>query len=150
MNHTRQCLRFSPPVHSALSPALLICVAPHSSLAAGACRLLTLMAFRSQDSRQRRIQVTAAATVALTLTLFVGSWTWRNQRQLGKPIWATTHGGYTLLLGNNPSYYQYLNSDAPIGQAWDARSFLERWDHRLESDPRLPEFWQRLTRHLFL
>ncbi len=100
------------------------------------------MAFRSQDSRQRRIQVTAAATVALTLTLFVGSWTWRNQRQLGKPIWATTHGGYTLLLGNNPSYYQYLNSDAPIGQAWDARSFLERWDHRLESDPRLPEFWQ--------
>jgi hypothetical protein len=46
-------------------------------------------------------------------------WAARNYQQLGKPILATTHGGYTLLLANNPHYYVYL--DGPRGGPWDAR-----------------------------
>jgi hypothetical protein len=35
----------------------------------------------------------------------------RNQRVFGKPILTTTHGGYTLFLGNNASFFDYLMSD---------------------------------------
>jgi hypothetical protein len=35
-------------------------------------------------------------------------WIVRNQIVFAKPIATTTHGGYTLLLGNNRPYYEYL------------------------------------------
>jgi len=35
-------------------------------------------------------------------------WAIRNYRLFGKPIIATTHGGYTLYLANNPDFYAYL------------------------------------------
>lgn len=45
--------------------------------------------------------------------LVVMPWVIRNQLALGSPILMTTHGGYTLLLGNNPSFHK-----AVIGQPW--------------------------------
>jgi 4-amino-4-deoxy-L-arabinose transferase-like glycosyltransferase len=47
-------------------------------------------------------------------------WAIRNQREFGKPIVTTTHGGYTLWLGNNASYYEWLKHDTS-GLPWDAR-----------------------------
>ena len=47
----------------------------------------------------------------------------RGRRQLsavGRPIVTTTHGGYTLLLANNPYFYQHLRRE-PWGSVWDAR-----------------------------
>ena len=83
----------------------------------------------------------AVAAVAI-IALVVGAWTFRNARTVGHPVWATTHGGYTLLLGNNPSFYAYLNSDAMPGM-WDSESFQIAYSHRYDGDPRTAEFWEQ-------
>jgi hypothetical protein len=49
------------------------------------------------------------AIPAMTL---LGGWTLRNQIVLGIPVIATTHGGYTLLLGNNDDFYRWLKDPA--------------------------------------
>ena len=59
----------------------------------------------------------------------LGPWAVRNQAQFGRPILATTHGGYTLLLGNNPSFYDYLRRGA-WGTVWDADEFNRNWAAR--------------------
>ncbi|QEG00854.1 hypothetical protein Mal15_49300 [Stieleria maiorica] len=84
----------------------------------------------------------SAAVIASLVAIAVGGWTWRNTRVLGHPVWATTHGGYTLLLANNDSFYRYL-SEGRFGQAWDATSFLNAYAHRYEGDPRRAAFWHR-------
>jgi hypothetical protein len=40
--------------------------------------------------------------------VILAPWTVRNAVQFGHPIFATTHGGYTLWLGNNDRYYDHL------------------------------------------
>jgi len=65
-------------------------------------------------------------TTATILVLTVGLWTARNLRIFGHPIWATTHGGYTLLLANNPSFYDYLRHGA-FGTPWDAEPFFKAY-----------------------
>ena len=47
-------------------------------------------------------------------------WTLRNQVCLGRPVVTTTHGGYTLWLGNNEDYYQFLAASC-WGDVWDSR-----------------------------
>ena len=51
--------------------------------------------------------------VGCCLLVTIAPWVIRNQISLGKPVFATTHGGYTLLLGNNPLFYEHL--DQPLG-----------------------------------
>ena len=51
--------------------------------------------------------------VGCCLLVTIAPWVIRNQISLGKPVIATTHGGYTLLLGNNPLFYKHL--DQPLG-----------------------------------
>jgi hypothetical protein len=41
----------------------------------------------------------------------------RNARLFGEPVWTTTHGGYTLALANNPTYYAEV-LDGPAGAVW--------------------------------
>jgi 4-amino-4-deoxy-L-arabinose transferase-like glycosyltransferase len=53
-------------------------------------------------------------------------WAVRNQIQFGRPIVTTTHGGYTLLLANNPEFYEYLRS-APWGAVWENKSLDRAW-----------------------
>lgn len=74
--------------------------------------------------------------VLLPIVVTVSSWTLRNDRQLGQPVWATSHGGYTLLLGNNPEFYTYLRSTpfrqaAWWGEAWPADEFHDQWAAKL-------------------
>jgi 4-amino-4-deoxy-L-arabinose transferase-like glycosyltransferase len=77
----------------------------------------------AQGSRERlRVFGSFAAAAALVLS----PWAMRNQIHFGRPIVATTHGGYTLLLGNNPSFYQYLRTGA-WGTVWDADEFNRTW-----------------------
>lgn len=85
----------------------------------------------------------AAATMLLVVAGFVAAWSARNHRHFGKPIWATTHGGYTLLLGNNPSFYEYLQTPGMLGRPWDPSSFFASWARRSEADPRDPAFWEQ-------
>ncbi len=60
-----------------------------------------------------------------------------------KPIVTTTHGGYTLRLGNNPQFYQWLKTSTN-GLPWDDSDFKvsEAEDVRLTSPGRPFEtFW---------
>ncbi len=50
--------------------------------------------------------------------LVVSPWVLRNLASLGHPVLMTTHGGYTLLLGNNPQFYEEVVRQ-PWGTVWD-------------------------------
>ncbi len=58
------------------------------------------------------------ATAVMCAALTVLPWAVRNWRVLGRPVFTTTHGGYTLLLGNNPAYWREV-VDQPFGTVWD-------------------------------
>lgn len=55
--------------------------------------------------------------LALGGATMLAPWTIRNWIQIGKPVATTTHGGYTLLLGNNPVFYEVV-VDQPWGTVW--------------------------------
>jgi hypothetical protein len=90
----------------------------------------------------RRRRLLAAGSTAICVALVIGAWTYRNLTVLGHPIWATTHGGYTLLLGNNPHYYRHLREAGPFLR-WDPNDFLTAYAHRFEGDPSTRSFWFR-------
>ena len=81
-------------------------------LSCGACMLLPV---------PRARKLACLATVALTGILVLAPWVIRNTVQFKRPIVTTTHGGYTLHLANNASFYRHLEA-APWGQIWDARN----------------------------
>ena len=62
--------------------------------------------------------------------IIVSPWLIRNLVQFQKPIFTTTHGGYTLLLGNNRVFYQEVVS-ASWGTVWGGES-LRNWQEKLE------------------
>lgn len=64
--------------------------------------------------------------------LVMGTWLTRNLVMMGSPILATTHGGYTLLLGNNPVFYEVVVNGPH--QTWDALD---------EADPKSQASWYR-------
>ncbi|MBI86093.1 MAG: hypothetical protein CMJ81_23090 [Planctomycetaceae bacterium] len=64
---------------------------------------------------------------SLGFCLVLLPWGLRNMACFGRPIIATTHGGYTLRLGNNPTYYEFLRQRR-WGETWDVAGTLP--DHR--------------------
>lgn len=77
--------------------------------------------------------------------LLLAPWTLRNFRTFQKPITTTTHGGYTLLLANNPSFYAYLREN-DWGEPWDPASFHAAWAQRVHvAEPSL-DYWDRAER----
>ena len=67
----------------------------------------------------RRMRVVAAVFIAAIVVL--APWGLRNQVRFGRPILTTTHGGFTLLLGNNAEFYAHLR--ATPRAPWDAAEF---------------------------
>jgi 4-amino-4-deoxy-L-arabinose transferase-like glycosyltransferase len=67
----------------------------------------------------------AANLVAMlaVAAVVLAPWTIRNYQQFGRPILTTTHGGYTLLLANNPQFYRYLRAGR-WDTVWDANELL--------------------------
>jgi len=65
--------------------------------------------------------------------IVLGPWAVRNRIQFGRPIVTTTHGGYTLLLANNPDFYHWLRTGA-WGSVWWSREFDAAWDRRRPRD----------------
>lgn len=88
--------------------------APWAALSVLLCLLLPVAARR---------RLLAAGLCAASAALVLAPWAARNYQQLGKPILATTHGGYTLLLANNPHFYVYLTGRRP--GPWDARELQQ-------------------------
>jgi hypothetical protein len=89
----------------------------------------------------QRCRLRNAAVVATVLLATLLPWVVRNGRMLGTPMWATTHGGYTLLLANNPSLYAHFHSRGP-SRDWDASDFHRHWAARRTGDPAQAAFWQ--------
>jgi len=78
--------------------------------------LLCLLALIILEPNWRQRLRLASALLAGAV-LVVAPWTIRNMIQFRRPIALTTHGGYTLLLGNNPVFYEHLQQQ-PWGSVW--------------------------------
>jgi 4-amino-4-deoxy-L-arabinose transferase-like glycosyltransferase len=69
-----------------------------------------------------------ALILAFSTALTLSPWVIRNAVQLRHFIPATTHGGYTLALGNNPEFYrEVIHGTGKF--PWDGES-LDRWQKR--------------------
>ncbi len=67
--------------------------------------------------------------VVLSCVVTLAPWTIRNWIVFGTPIVTTTHGGYTLLLGNNDEAYRVEISEAN-GKLWDSKP----WNNQLRGE----------------
>lgn len=76
---------------------------------------------------QKRSPVTY---LAAGIMLAISPWIIRNLIVFHAPILTTTHGGYTLLLGNNPVFYDDVVKQ-PWGTIWSGES-LGAWQQSLE------------------
>jgi hypothetical protein len=85
-----------------------------------------LKLYRLDSWRRGVILRTALPAVVFGLTLL--PWVTRNFVQFHQFIPATTHGGYTLALGNNPSFYQNVVRGGAV--SWDGAS-LRAWQQRM-------------------
>ncbi len=135
---TRLTLR--PSVRGALLLGILLSLAYYcrpTFLVWGALMLPGIW-FGTASCYRKRTGMTIVT--AAVLFFAVGLWTIRNLSAVGHPVWATSHGGYTLLLANNPSFYEYLRN-GKWGDAWNAEPFLTSYSHRFEADPSTQEFW---------
>lgn len=67
-----------------------------------------------------------AASLVLSAAVILSPWAIRNTYVFGRVILTTTHGGYTLWLGNNPEFYQFLERSR-WGDVWDSRHLDEQY-----------------------
>ncbi|MBN2216479.1 MAG: glycosyltransferase family 39 protein [Pirellulales bacterium] len=88
---------------------------------------------RSKPSLPAKPAMAHAAWLIGGVLLVLAPWVARNQIQFGRPIATTTHGGYTLLLANNPSFFEYLRDGKP-GTIWDARQLGPDWGGKAHFD----------------
>ncbi|MEZ6068991.1 MAG: glycosyltransferase family 39 protein [Pirellulales bacterium] len=70
---------------------------------------LVVVALLLSEWRRKR-SIAAALLVATAAAVVLMPWVVRNWYVFGRPLPATTHGGYTALLANNPEYYESLRS----------------------------------------
>jgi len=68
-------------------------------------------------------------------------WAYRNSVQLHTWTWTTTHGGYTLLLANNPVLYDHIEKKG-WNREWNEDRFHQLWARHLIEDPTSSEFWK--------
>ncbi len=85
----------------------------------------------SSSGRLRwQVSLVEAGYFLLGLMMLVGPWAARNQLVFGRPLLTTTHGGYTLLLANNPVFYNEV-ARQPWGTVWAGDS-LDRWQRQIQ------------------
>ena len=84
------------------------------------------------DSHAIRMSLISLLAFLAGLVLTLAPWTVRNWLQFGQPIVTTTHGGYTLLLGHNPSYSREV-VHGPAGAVWPGPS-LEAWQRSVDAE----------------
>ena len=133
------------PVGSAVVLGVLLAIAylcRPTFLVWAALLCVCLAVAKTSHSADWRWRLAHSAIAAGILSLAVGPWMARNVRAVGHPVWATTHGGYTLLLGNNPLFYDYLRDGEPA-TVWDADRFFVAYSHRYDADPTTESFWKR-------
>lgn len=77
-----------------------------------------------QHAFRRRLWL--AGSFVLAGGLVLAPWAVRNALLFGRPIVTTTHGGYTLWLGNNEEFYGFL-TQAQWGAVWDSQPVDEQY-----------------------
>lgn len=87
---------------------------------------------------RRRDRMRRGATIALVVAIALAPWAIRNYWVFEKPVWTTTHGGYTLALANNEVYYHEV-LDGPPGAVWTGRNQRLWWDKVNKSTAGLSE-----------
>ena len=87
-----------------------------------------------ENTAGKPARYTLLTVFAIGVLMVLCPWAIRNQFQFGRPIVTTTHGGYTLLLANNPDFYQWLRT-APWGDLWRADRFNAEWEQHKPHDP---------------
>ena len=65
-------------------------------------------------------------------------WALRNRLLLGHWILGTTHGGITLYLGNNDSFYDHL-LEGKVLREWTSDAFVQAWEERVKKYTELNE-----------
>lgn len=98
----------------------------------GAFVLLYLVLHHYRMRRTGRAQAVPWRSLGLfaaPLLLVVTPWIARNAFVLGRPVLTTTHGGYTLVLGNNDVFQREV-VDQPGQPAWRGDS-LDQWQRTL-------------------
>jgi hypothetical protein len=111
--------------HGVLAGAALgLCVLCRPTFLAWAVAVVIALVFRLPTVRRRAVGL--SLVVVAEAAAIVAPWPLRNWERFGVPIVTTTHGGYTLLLANNPDFYEYLRRGA-WGSTWDAEAFHRRW-----------------------
>ncbi len=107
-----------------LAGALLgLCVLCRPTFLAWFIGVAIVFALRAGGPRR----LARAGALVAAAAVVVAPWAIRNQLVIGRPVITTTHGGYTLLLANNPQFYEFLRS-APWGSVWDAEAFNRDWE----------------------
>lgn len=102
--------------------------------------VIAVFAANRQKKQSRGATALSLCITAGILLLTVAAWTKRNASSTGYPAWATTHGGYTLLLGNNPLFYEHLESGGAF-KRWDADSFTQAYAYRFGEEGQSEDFW---------
>ena len=87
---------------------------------------------RDAGSSGRLRQLVRTVTPAIFAGIMLSPWVIRNAVQFHRLVPTTTHGGYTLALGNNPDFYRdVINGedafpwDGPALDAWQKRMIRE-------------------------
>lgn len=96
------------------------------------CGLAWLISRRSAATSSATIsksQLVDLMATSIGTLLVVSPWVIRNVIVFGSPILMTTHGGYTLILGNNPVFYREVVQQ-PWGNSWPDASQKE-WEANL-------------------
>ena len=96
----------------------ILCRPPFLAWGAVLCLATVLVGIRQGAGRRALLGSVAMGVAAV---LIVAPWMVRNQKVFGVPKLTTTHGGYTLLLANNPSFYGAMERGVDLG-TWEAES----------------------------
>lgn len=91
-----------------------------------AIAVLTALGAALDRRAPRRVRWLRASILLGVTFLTVAPWAVRNKVVLGEAVWTTTHGGYTLALANNPTYYDEV-VNGPPGTVWSGRRQRDWW-----------------------
>ncbi|MEW4487944.1 glycosyltransferase family 39 protein [Thalassoglobus sp. JC818] len=75
---------------------------------------------KSRLSKNQQRSARSLLFGGLGILLVVSPWVVRNWIAFGRPVLMTTHGGYTVLLGNNDAFYDEVVNQ-PLGTVWDGQ-----------------------------
>jgi 4-amino-4-deoxy-L-arabinose transferase-like glycosyltransferase len=93
------------------------------------CVLVAASLLPFSRTHWKRRSMTELVALVCGIIVALAPWGVRNYLTFQHFTVSTTHGGYTLLLGNNPSFYRYLR-DAPWGAVWLSDELDAAWTAR--------------------